>query len=203
MVGFAENHIQNCQRRFEETGNPIWVWHAIWVCGGGLSGDKYSLPDWCLEYLFASAARVESLWSRKEFDPASKEGHERLTWDEALSLLPSALGLRRQGFNSLKSADADESDARLAVKYDLELAGEGLSRAQALEQLRSETNLDEARLRKRLTSGRKLAGSKQQPARKPSRARANKPAPELSIEEWMDRNPLPEHELGSEEKPKG
>ena len=200
-MAFEANHLENCRRRFEESANPVWVWHAIWVCGGGISGDKHPLPDWCLEYLFASATNIESLWSRKPFEPALGSDRERLTWEEALALIPFALGLSRQGRNSLKEAGTNEYNAHLAVKYDLELAAEDLSRAQALEQLSNDTNIDEASLRKRLTLGRKLAGSKQRPARKPSKAGTRKQEPKLSIDEWMERNPLPKDQTGSKDKP--
>ena len=114
------------EREWDRTGNPIWVWRAIanGAVGAGTGAPQFPMPAWCANYLRMVAPRIQALSEGQDWRKPANEFRDDLTLplprlsqarqmgpDAAMGLIPSALGLRSQGWNAFsKDAGAEARD---------------------------------------------------------------------------------------------
>jgi hypothetical protein len=176
------------ERKFRTSENPVYVWQAIWwsadcavtraLASGADTAEASAatllpLPPWVLQYL-ANAAR-ELLFLNQGLDSRTRaphalignrdaeadgnwRGNPTFDFDQALSRVPNALGLVRQGWNAFR-----DHKARRATQGDLDALMQhriaGRTMRQATERLMDELGLQNDRsVRRRIRKARREIG---------------------------------------------
>jgi hypothetical protein len=93
--------LSDLQALYEKSGNPLYVWRAIyfWRASGG-----DWLPPWCLDYLEMSADELMKLSSDRS-----------LSFAEKGSRVGAAMGLIGKGKNEFRREAGDAFNAKLAT----------------------------------------------------------------------------------------
>ncbi|MCX7370992.1 MAG: hypothetical protein NTW56_00880 [Alphaproteobacteria bacterium] len=109
------------QREWETTRNPLWVWQALDFILPMVP--PAPLPPWCADYLRVVAQRMKGLkagldWRRQPIPLiVSRKNRRTLSDQEAMALLPAALGLTARGYNAFGAHSAHQrrmnNEARL------------------------------------------------------------------------------------------
>lgn len=176
----ALNTIELHRVRYENTGNPLFVWMAILLCFsiGQMwkrskrehpqpSGhEPYPIPGWCLDYIGHTAFRIDALADGRDFRKVTaeiapsrawtgKDADHPLTGRDAAALVNAALNLTSSGrnaFNQLWGLQSKEQDDF----SDEALRAEGKSATEAMEIVRKEYGeIDEGSMRRRLRDARR------------------------------------------------
>lgn len=144
--------IREFQVKFEQTGNPIYIWHAIRRCCGYNSKqimkivkdstnnwDKHwqplPLPEWCVKYLWAVSNEIWDLQydNGKIYDNVGKmvidRGPQRSS-QRKIELLPAALGFVRKGQNAFLSLSRTYWDDEILSDFEI-MIEDGMSAAAA------------------------------------------------------------------------
>jgi hypothetical protein len=135
---FRDFELARLHGLYQQTGNSLCVWQAIWWCR---DGEPSALPDWCLQYLgeVASAfAKFSDQVARGEIDA-----------QEASQGVPAALGLVRKGWNAFRREVTTATQQQLAIQYLFDRK-HGISSAQATENVREAVRVEEERSARRL-----------------------------------------------------
>lgn len=163
------------------TQNHVYAWLALLACGWmregralrGLPPKDLVIPGWCAEYFTATAWQICGLADGSDFrKPLPEEAwdapgvlndkgkiqlaEQKLSPDEAASLLSQALGITSPGFNMFKDFRKRLSEMHTFNRFD-ELRTGGLRYSDALAAMAEELpSLEESVLRRKVTAGRRL-----------------------------------------------
>lgn len=164
---FAETALANLKGQYDQTKNPVYVWRAIAVCGGDLTGEPSPYPAWCVEYLTRTSQNITWLAQRRDSRTKDPSHVDRgrvaaISFAEALKRLPNALGLSKKGWNAFGAAFADETARVLAVEAHP-------IRAEAvLKRLSTSTKaVSERQVRRNLARGKRHAALPPKPVKAP------------------------------------
>lgn len=129
-------HLRVWQHRYDETGNPLYLWKIVGVCLQD-PHEPDSLPPGVLKYLRWVSVQLEKVqgWPRAP---------------EVAQLATHALYVvsKERSRNAFASLAQDEKDVALALEAERDRAG-ALARA----------NKEDRHARRRLARGRRLLGS--------------------------------------------
>lgn len=151
---------------YERTGNPVYVWLALRTIAHAAghrterdeaADDRFrrdghpidderqernpsdaTIPAWCLAYLAQSAAGLFDLQRgydfRKPYPPRFEGRH--LAHNDAMELVPQALGLSRRGWNAFRQASSDNAKIALALQHEFQTTAKGKTARTAMAALR-------------------------------------------------------------------
>jgi hypothetical protein len=159
---------------FRRLRNPVIAWSAIAECIATADPPgSVNLPLWCAEYLEGVAVGILRLAAGHDYDPratsrakgavkaGSSETWGHLTPDDAMRMVPRALGLRRDGWSAFQAWRTFlERQLDFEVVHDLRTR-HGLSAAETERRLAERRGLsDERAARRRLADARRAVGLK-------------------------------------------
>ncbi len=177
-----EVHIERLRQLAERTQNPMYAWLALearfrsqlGLLQDGPVGQEFSIPGWFAEYLVAVTQGLISLSSgldpRDSPEPFSGDvdltqsaesrafiAARRLSSSKAIKLVPTALGLQRQGWNAFDSFEATTNKMQDFRAFEAMRAA-GVPQKEALHAIGREIVVtDPSRVQSRIREGRGLA----------------------------------------------
>jgi hypothetical protein len=142
-LGFHLDELHACHKLFQKTGNPLSVWRAILLSTqDNATGRTSEIPDWCVRYLADVAASLLRLAAGEDFRRPVAPNKQRseltkalLSPEDAVVLLPAALGLSRPGWNAMKVWRSlwEQRQDQVALRN---LAEAGSTKSQGIEEIR-------------------------------------------------------------------
>ena len=150
--------------KFEETGNPLFVWEVIGAATGSNGQERrFTIPQWCTDYLAEVSARIFALSNGKDcrmFEADDAPFPDDVTPDTATKLLPSALGFESQGFNAFKERAALNRACVFFAEHH-SAKSRGMSDTDALRHVQDTVGkyIQERRVRDLIEQGRKFYAS--------------------------------------------
>jgi hypothetical protein len=147
----SREEISVFERAYAETGNPLYVWHALSVlCVHGVPGgntDDSLLPGWCVDYLSHTAEAL------LELPPLGGQSEGGIA--EQAPAVSKALGLTRQGWNAYAERLKDR-DSVLDADLYARVKALGIPDKDAMEATVEELGLEADRsVRRRLHRARR------------------------------------------------
>jgi hypothetical protein len=125
-TGSITNHVL-----YERTKNPLWVWREVMLALAPVPAQPgRQIPEWCLDYLSATATAIMRLAERRMVEPHRQgetdqefssrigaRGDDSFPIDgpRALGLVPQALGFSSRGRNRFDEMAADMKAAGEAL----------------------------------------------------------------------------------------
>jgi hypothetical protein len=161
----ADDYLMNLEHFYKETNNPVMVWWAIHWCLN--EGPQHAFPDWCLDYLAETAAKLGRLGQEVVGDAVTVgeigKGSGRARTPTANQLM-AILGFSTQGKSAFRQAFSDMRKLRAASRFD-GLVRSGVPPAKAMEIIRvwlgePEDGNTYGNTRKTIQAGRRLLKGK-------------------------------------------
>ncbi|MFT8243260.1 hypothetical protein [Roseomonas sp. BN140053] len=173
-----------------QTRNPVYVWWGLYQIFharlgsllDGPIGDEFAIPGWCAEYLVAVTEKMVDLSAgidfRVEAPPFNFDQYEsekaalgspawhehvaasRISQPDAMKLVPTALGLTRDGWNAFASFEATTQKMQEFRSYEA-MRARGVSASEALAVIMERAKIaDERSMNRRIREGRHFATGK-------------------------------------------
>jgi hypothetical protein len=145
-----EETLDRLRRWYERTANPLYAWEAVARC---LHADNPpAIPDWCLPCVRDAASNLLELSRGRDFRPGSPPSQGKLSTDQAMKLVASALSLSKQGqknaFAKMRGDRQTMTDFNTYWFYD--------ESAAVLDRIAVIRNVTRDRARRVVTKGKKL-----------------------------------------------